>query len=234
MRETGRSLDSCGWPAPWPCTPFSSYAAHRNVDLAARSTRQSGLPTCFQLSGRVLQAAPDKMTGTVGFVGCGALLGLAPEPALGSAKCRVRAHSRTPARRARPEMSAAGGSGDNETMSDKNNEIEAMRARLAGLFSGDEAAEEVRSGFFDGAELRRVLRERFTVEYDVQPVVRNDRVYIHILWRYFEQVSFYMEEDEWAQHTEAVADLLKKWGAVDYFCDYISSVKKRPVVGICM
>jgi hypothetical protein len=110
--------------------------------------------------------------------------------------------------------------------------MQAMCARLEGLFGREEVAEERRSGVFDGKELRRVLKERFTVEYDVQPVVRNDRVYIHVLWRYFEQVSFYMDEAQWAEHTEAVADLLKKWGAVDHFCDYIAAIKKRPVVGI--
>lgn len=47
------------------------------------------------------------------------------------------------------------------------------------------------------------------------------------MWRYFEQQSFYMEEDEFASHCEAVAQLLQQWDAVDYFCDYISSIKKR-------
>lgn len=36
-----------------------------------------------------------------------------------------------------------------------------------------------------------------------------------------------MEESEFASHCEAVAQLLKQWKAVDYFCDYIASVKKR-------
>lgn len=48
-----------------------------------------------------------------------------------------------------------------------------------------------------------------------------------IMWRYFEQQSFYMEEDEFASHCEAVAQLLNQWNAVDYFCDYIASIKKR-------
>lgn len=175
------------------------------------------------------------MAGAVGFVAPGgAFLCSAPEAVLGRAKCTVRGRGGTPARRVRTDMSAGGGEGEGDrgTAPKGDREMEAMRARLAGLFGGSEAAEEVRSGTFDGAELRRVLRERFTVEYDVQPVVRNDRVYIHVLWRYFEQASFYMEEEQWAEHTEAVADLLKKWNAVDYFCDYISSIKKRPVVGI--
>lgn len=48
-----------------------------------------------------------------------------------------------------------------------------------------------------------------------------------IMWRYFEQQSFYMEEEEFANHCQAVAELLRGWKAVDYFCDYVSSCKKR-------
>lgn len=47
------------------------------------------------------------------------------------------------------------------------------------------------------------------------------------MWRYFEQQSFYMDEEEFAGHCEAVAILLREWGAVDYFCDYIATIKKR-------
>lgn len=108
-----------------------------------------------------------------------------------------------------------------------------MRLRLEGLFGA--APEEVETSTdteFDGRALRNTILERWGVQYDVQPQKRHGRVYVQIMWRYFEQQSFYMQEDEFASHCEAVALLLKEWNAVDYFCDYVSSVKKRPVVGI--
>jgi Domain of unknown function (DUF3067) len=106
--------------------------------------------------------------------------------------------------------------------------VDAMRSRLEGLFGGGDDGDRGQDGRpFDGAQLRKLIKDRFTVEYDVQPVVRHGRVYLHIMWRYFEQLSFYMDEEQWSQHMEAVADLLKKWEAVDYFQDYIQSVKKR-------
>lgn len=135
-------------------------------------------------------------------------------------------------RRHRPVMTAAKSSNSGESIGDDS--VDAMRARLEGLFGDVAEAQEVGTGEFDGNALRQVMRDRFTVEYDMHPVVRNDRVFIHILWRYYEQVSFPLEEEEWAEHCEAVADLLKKWGAVDWFCDYITSCKKRPVVGISL
>ncbi|KAI0562692.1 hypothetical protein FGB62_55g038 [Gracilaria domingensis] len=111
--------------------------------------------------------------------------------------------------------------------------IDQMRSRLEGLFGADEQ----QLGWdgnqtFDGEALRAVVRQRWGVEYDVQPQKRGERVYVQIMWRYFEQQSFYMDEYDFACHCEAVAQLLRKWGAVDYFCDYIASTKKRPVVGI--
>lgn len=47
------------------------------------------------------------------------------------------------------------------------------------------------------------------------------------MWRYFEQQSFYMDEDEFSSHCEAMSILLKRWDAVDYFLDYISNIKKK-------
>lgn len=172
-------------------------------------------------------AAPQNVVGFLDGAFCGRVA-LGAAPAQTQERCVLRGGRANVHTRRRPRLRMAADSDvDGESM-------DAMRARLEGLFGGSDTAEEARSGKFDGSELRRVLKERFTVEYDVQPVVRNDRVYIHVLWRYFEQVSFYMKEEQWAEHTEAVADLLKKWDAVDYFCDYIASIKKRPVVGISL
>jgi hypothetical protein len=52
-------------------------------------------------------------------------------------------------------------------------------------------------------------------------------VFLQILWRYKEQQSFYLSDAEWEEHCEAVADLVKKWDAVEYFCDYVANVKKK-------
>lgn len=118
------------------------------------------------------------------------------------------------------------------TMSSGGNQgsesIDAMRSRLEGLIgSAPGATGGISEGEFNGKMLRIIMKTRFSVEYDIQPVVRGNCVYLHIMWRYFEQVSFYMDEEQWSEHMEAVADLLKKWGAVNYFCDYITKVKKR-------
>lgn len=114
-------------------------------------------------------------------------------------------------------------------------EMARMRARLAGLFGTESMAKtRDRTVTFDGAALRESIESKWGVQYDVQPQKRHGRVYLQIMWRYFEQQSFYLEEDDFAAHCEAVAQLLNRWNAVDYFLDWISNVKKRPVVGICL
>jgi Domain of unknown function (DUF3067) len=64
-------------------------------------------------------------------------------------------------------------------------------------------------------------------QYDVQPVVRHGRVFLQILWRYKEQQSFYLSDKEWDEHCEAVADLIRKWDAVDVVLDYLKYAKKK-------
>lgn len=141
----------------------------------------------------------------------------------------------TQKRRHRVHMTAARSNGsDDSGESVGDGSLDAMRARLEGLFGSVEETEVATTGDFNGVVLRKIMKDRFTVEYDMHPVVRNDRVFIHILWRYYEQVSFPLEEEEWAEHCEAVANLLKKWNAVDWFCDYVTTCKKRPVVGISL
>lgn len=109
----------------------------------------------------------------------------------------------------------------------------AMRARLEGLFGQVENdRESLGEDEFDGMVLRSAIVKRWGVQYDIQPTKFHGRVYVQIMWRYFEQQSFYMDEDEFTSHCEAMAILLKRWEAVDYFLDYIANIKKKPVVGI--
>lgn len=132
----------------------------------------------------------------------------------------------------RMKASGRGESGGDENAGDIPSEearrLEGMRARLEGLFGVDNGvAYSVDSDRFDGAALRQAISDRWGFQYDVQPQKRHGRVYVQIMWRYFEQQSFYMDEEEFANHCEAVAILLKRWNAVDYFLDYITTIKKR-------
>lgn len=157
-------------------------------------------------------------------------------------KCRRvdrTAHAKSQRRRSRltkcaaGEQDASGKYDEAQSREELDQAMRRMRSRLEGLFGGVEEDDTgIADSEFNGSALRRVIKDRWGVQYDIQPQKRHGRVYIQVMWRYFEQQSFYLGEDEFASHCEAVAQMLRQWGAVDYFCDYISSIKKRPVVGI--
>lgn len=128
-------------------------------------------------------------------------------------------------------MSASSGekdSGDEYSMEEELAKLESMRNRLEGLFGqDDESKTVVTKENFDGKALRQAIVNRWGVQYDVQPTKFHNRVYVQIMWRYFEQQSFYMDEEEFSSHCEAVAILLNRWNAVEHFLDYIANIKKR-------
>lgn len=106
-------------------------------------------------------------------------------------------------------------------------EMARMRARLAGLFGSEMEITREAGDVFDGKALRELIKRKWGVQFDLQPMKIHGRVYLQIMWRYFEQQSFYLGEDEFGSHCEAVAILLNDWGAVDYFIDYVCAIKKR-------
>lgn len=106
-------------------------------------------------------------------------------------------------------------------------EMARMRSRLSGLFGRTEEVTRSDNSVFDGRALRDTIKRRWGVQFDIQPAKIHGRVYVQIMWRYFEQQSFYLAEDDFASHCEAVAQMLNDWAAVDYFVDYVSSIKKR-------
>lgn len=91
----------------------------------------------------------------------------------------ARARARVCARRgARLTMCEKGGSEEN---SNEQAGIERMRLQLEGLFGRNEGGGRGKSGAeFDGAALRNAIRERWGVEYDVQPQKRHGRVYVQV------------------------------------------------------
>lgn len=76
-------------------------------------------------------------------------------------------------------MSSAGGA--EEPLNSEQGGAERMRQRLEGLF-GVEEESLYKNGqdSFDGVALRAAIRERWGVEYDVQPQKRHGRVYVQV------------------------------------------------------
>ncbi len=86
-----------------------------------------------------------------------------------------------------------------------------------------------------GAELRRILQDKWGRSYDVQlrwvGEGKNRRVQLQVMWRYLEQASFPMTEQEYLQHLQRVANYLQAWAVVGQFQQFIRQVKTRPRLG---
>jgi hypothetical protein len=86
-----------------------------------------------------------------------------------------------------------------------------------------------------GAELRHILQDKWGCSYDVQlrriGEGKNSRVQLQVMWRYLEQASFPMTEQEYLQHLHRVATYLQEWCLVEQFRQFIRQVKARPRLG---
>lgn len=95
-------------------------------------------------------------------------------------------------------------------------------------------AENKSDGKFGGRDLLQMIIKKWGVAYDVQ-LRKNSpfgdasaNIYINIMWRYFGQKSFPMNEREYLEHLEAIARYITAVKKVDEFKDKVSECRKRP------
>ncbi|PSC69784.1 DUF3067 domain-containing [Micractinium conductrix] len=78
-----------------------------------------------------------------------------------------------------------------------------------------------------GAELRELVLEKWGVSYDVRLQKRGRRVYVHVMWKFLEQKSFPLTEEEYLLQLQAVADYLNLWECQERVRTGIRSANKR-------
>lgn len=82
-----------------------------------------------------------------------------------------------------------------------------------------------------GEELHQLLINKWGRSYDIQLRRTQGKIFVQVMWRYLEQVSFPMTEPEYLEHLSAVATYIRGWDAVQQVQDYIQSTKQRPRSG---
>jgi Domain of unknown function (DUF3067) len=83
----------------------------------------------------------------------------------------------------------------------------------------------------NGADLRQLIIGKWTYSYDVQLRKLTNRVYLQVMWRYLEQASFPLSEEEYLAHLEAIAAHLHAMGGVQQVIDFIAVTKEKPRLG---
>jgi hypothetical protein len=82
-----------------------------------------------------------------------------------------------------------------------------------------------------GADLRQLIIAKWSYSYDVQLRKQPNKIYLQVMWRYLEQVSFPLSEAEYDGHLDSIANYLNGMGGAQQVIDFIETTKEKPRLG---
>lgn len=82
-----------------------------------------------------------------------------------------------------------------------------------------------------GQELHQLLLEKWGRSYDIQLRRVHDRIFVQIMWKYLEQVSFPKTEVQYFAHLDDIAQYLSALGGEQQVREAIEAMRDRPRVG---
>ena len=82
-----------------------------------------------------------------------------------------------------------------------------------------------------GKELHELLLQKWGKSYDIQLRRTKGKIFVQVMWKYLEQVSFPMTEIDYLDHLEAIATYINGFAAVETVKNYIENTKERPRLG---
>ncbi|CAA0806685.1 Unknown protein [Striga hermonthica] len=88
---------------------------------------------------------------------------------------------------------------------------------------------------FSGLDLATLIRNKYGRSYDVQLIKKEfmgrNLLAMNVMWKYMEQRSFPLTEEEYISRLDDVANALKCWGAVSHVRSTLEKSKERPRIG---
>lgn len=82
-----------------------------------------------------------------------------------------------------------------------------------------------------GEELHQLLLIKWSRSFDVQLRKVQGKVLFQVMWKYLEQVSFPMTEDEYLEHLNDVAGYLTALGSAERVRQFIEQTTEKPRLG---
>jgi hypothetical protein len=82
-----------------------------------------------------------------------------------------------------------------------------------------------------GEDLRQLLIEKWGYSFDLQLRRVQGKVFLQVMWKYLEQVSFPLSEEEYLEHLNAIALRLQEWQAFEQVRSFIHQTRERPRLG---
>ncbi|XP_048537106.1 uncharacterized protein LOC125515661 [Triticum urartu] len=88
---------------------------------------------------------------------------------------------------------------------------------------------------FSGLDLATLIRKRYGRSYDVTLIRKQfmgrNLLAMNVMWKYREQRSFPLTEEEYLLRLDDVANTLRSWGAVAHVRNSLETTKDRPRIG---
>ncbi|KAF0934549.1 hypothetical protein E2562_025644 [Oryza meyeriana var. granulata] len=123
------------------------------------------------------------------------------------------------------ESTSSGGKDDE----DDHHEKRRRREELERLVGRPEDAT------FSGADLAALIRSKYGRSYDVTLIKKEfmgrSLLAMNVMWKYREQRSFPLTEEEYLMRLDDVAASLRCWGAVAHVRSSLAKLKDRPRIG---
>ncbi len=82
-----------------------------------------------------------------------------------------------------------------------------------------------------GEKLRQLLLSKWGRSYDVQLRRTQGKIFVQIMWKYLEQASFPLNEEEYVQHLDNIANYLDGLGVTGQVSSYIQQTREKPRLG---
>lgn len=105
---------------------------------------------------------------------------------------------------------------------------DSFREKLENIIGDDD-------GSFCGRDLAMLIRNKYGRSYDVQLIKKEfmgrQLLAMNVMWKYREQRSFPLTEEEYLLRLDDVANNLRCWGAVSYVRNSLAKTKERPRIG---
>ncbi|NEQ45134.1 MAG: DUF3067 family protein [Leptolyngbya sp. SIOISBB] len=82
-----------------------------------------------------------------------------------------------------------------------------------------------------GSELHELIISKWGYSFDVQFRRLQNQIFLQVMWRYLEQASFPLSEEEYLAHLNEVATYLVGWGQAEHIRHVITDTRERPRLG---
>ncbi|XP_051144915.1 uncharacterized protein LOC127260909 [Andrographis paniculata] len=117
---------------------------------------------------------------------------------------------------------------DSEESGSSSINSDILRANLERIVGSDDSS-------FSGIDLATLIRNKYGRSYDVQLIKKEfmgrNLLALNVMWKYMEQRSFPLTEEEYILRLDGVANTLKCWGAVSHVRNSLQKLKERPRIG---